>query len=512
MNMNVTHRCLLILIVILATSQVSAQAIRGPHSPNYWPTQGWRSTTPERQGIDSDKLADALDYIQKHDVSVHNLLVIRDGYVVLDAYFYPYDKANVHDVASVTKSITSVLIGIAIDRGKIPSMHQPALSLFPNKQIANRDTRKERLTIEHLLTMSSGVDCQYEPSEPTLRQMRQSNDWVQFMLDLPMTTEAGEKFVYCSGGMHLLSGIISQTTGISALDFARQTLFAPLGIRDVIWPSDAQGRSHGWGDLHLHPYDMAKIGYLWLNHGMWDGKHIISADWVAASTRVHASTGMSNDYGYGWWVKSRGEPFVYEAVGRGGQRISVVPSKNLIVVMTGGGFEPGDFSGFLLESIKSDHPLPVNRAGVARLAAAVTAASRPLAARVIRPLSRMAKTVSGKTYLLEANPLGLKSLTLRFDSWKEASVRLMFADNRTEEHSIGLDGRAKLSPGGRFNLPVGVKGIWKNDQIFALDYDEIANINRLRFQISFEGNRISIQLTEGTSNFEVRFNGKLEDK
>ncbi len=511
--MNVTHRCLfLVLVAILAASQVSAQAIRQIPSPDYWPTQGWRSTTPEQQGIDSAKLADALDYIRKHNVSIHNLLIIRNGYVVLDTYFYPYHKENIHDVASVTKSVTAVLIGIAIDRKMIKSVHQPVLTIYPSRRVANRDAQKDKLTVEHLLTMSTGFDCQYEPGEPTLRQMRQSSDWVQFMLDLPMATQAGEKFVYCSGGMHLLSGIISQTTGMSALDFARQVLFTPLGIREAIWPADAHGVSHGWGDLHLHPYDMAKIGYLWLNHGMWDGKRIVSADWVAASTRAHANTGRDNDYGYGWWMKSQGEPFVYEAVGRGGQRISVVPDKNLIVVMTGGGFEPGDFSHFLLESLKTDRPLPDNQVGAARLAAAVTAASKSPAPKVITPQSNKAKTISGRTYLLEANPLGLKSLALTFDSKPAASVRLMFADDRTETHPIGLDGGIKISPGGRFNLPVGVKGYWENSEIFVLDYDEIANINRLVFRIRFHGDRMDIQLTEKSSNFEVSFQGRSSDK
>lgn len=512
--MNITHYCLFLILHVIAifASQVSAQETRETPSPTYWPTQGWRSTTPEQQGVDSAKLTDALEYIRKHDVSIHSLLIIRNGYVVLDAYFYPYDQKHVHDVASVTKSITTALIGAAINQGKIPSVRQPVLSLFPHRQIANRDALKEKLTVEHLVTMSSGLDCQYEPAEPTLRQMRESKDWVQFMLDRPTVMEGGQKFVYCSGGMHVLSGIVSQTVGMSALDYARQSLFAPLGIRDASWPADAQGISHGWGDLHLYPHDMAKIGYLWLNRGLWDGRRIVSADWVAESTRVHASTGMSNDYGYGWWVKSQGEPFVYEAVGRGGQRISVVPGKNLVVVMTGGGFEPGDFSHFLLESVKSDHPLPANRANVVGLAAAVDAARKPLAAKIGRPLPSTAKTISGNTYLLEANPLGLRSITLTFASRANASVRLTFLDNRMEVHPIGLDGRIRKSAGGRYNLPVGAKGQWEEDKIFMLDYDEIANINHLVFRIEFGDDGIAVSLTEKTSDFATKFQGNLASK
>src|SRR5436305_14193741 len=147
--------------------------------------------------------------------------------------------------------------------------------------------------------------------------------------------------------MHLLSAIISRTTGMSAHECARRSLFEPLGIRDEIWPSDPQGVSHGWGNLHLHPRDMAKLGYLWLNEGAWDGRRIVPPDWVAESTRVHAKTGTESDYGYGWLIKAQGNHSVYEASGRGGQRISVVPDKNLIVVLTGGGFQPGDIGQLL---------------------------------------------------------------------------------------------------------------------------------------------------------------------
>ena len=184
--------------------------------------------------------------------------------------------------------------------------------------------------------MTSGLDCKFQPGELTLRQMKQSQDWTQFMLDLPMAADPGSKFVYCSGGTHLLSAIISQTTGQNELEFARQTLFNPLGITEVLWPSDPQGINHGWGDLRMHPRDLAKLGLLWLNRGVWEGKSIVPASWVDESTRVHAKTSMDSDYGYGWWVKTHDLPFAYEAVGRGGQRVTVVPSKNLVVVISRG--------------------------------------------------------------------------------------------------------------------------------------------------------------------------------
>src|SRR5260370_1986116 len=200
--------------------------------------------------MDSEALANAFAFIRQNHIPIHSFLIVRNGYVVLDAYFYPFQAGEVHDAASVTKSITSTLIGIAIGEQKL-DLHESVFSRFPGRTIANRDGRKERITIVNLLTMSSGLDCHVEHAEITLRQMHDSKDWVQFMLDLPMAQDPGAAFSYCSGGMHLLSGVLSQTIGRNALEFARKELFEPLGIENVIWPADPHGITRGWGDLHL---------------------------------------------------------------------------------------------------------------------------------------------------------------------------------------------------------------------------------------------------------------------
>lgn len=496
------ERLLLICAAILILSIPAS-------SQTYWPTHGWRTSTPEQQGMDSEKLREAMDYIREHDLSVHSMLIVRNGYVVLDAYFYPYNEKDVHDVASVTKSITSTLAGVAMNEGKIKSLSQPVLSFFPSF-VANNDERKQRLTIEHLLSMTSGLQCEPRKNELTLLQMKESADWVKFMLDLPMADGPGRKFVYCSGGMHLLSGIITRATNQSANDYARRSLFEPLGIRNVKWPADPQGVSHGWGDLHLHPHDMAKIGYLWLNQGMWNSRYLISADWMRQATQIHAKSG-SDEYGYGFWIRSGAG--LYEAVGRGGQRISVVPSKNLVVVFTGGGFEPGDIGKFLLAAIKSDQSLPENQTAFAQLTAAVKRAAASPPSKSVSPLTPLAGEISGNVFQFDENPAGLKELTLTFRPGAEATVRLTFADNRFTDklmsvRPIGLDGVPRISPDGRFGLPVGLKGFWKDDTTFVLDYDEIANINHYQFELKFSEGGVSVQLSEKTGTINLSFAGK----
>ncbi len=511
----------LLLLVLLSMSlpsplgmrgaaQVVGQTERKAQSPEYWPTQAWRTSTPERQGLDSEKLAEMLELIRQHDVDIHSLLIIRNGFIVLDANFYPFQEGQLHDLASVTKSVTSTLIGIAIGQHKITGVSQPILSLFPQRQIANRDERKARVTIKDLLTMTSGLDCRFRPNEITLSEMTHSKGWIQFMLNLPMVAEPGSKYEYCSGGMHLLSGIITEATGVNAFEFARRELFQPLGIHDVAWPADPNGVTYGWGDLHLRSRDAAKIGYLWLNHGRWEDRQIVPAEYLQDATQVHSRAAWGDEYGYGMWVYPTRD--VFEGNGRGGQRLSVVPSKNLVVVMTGGGFEPGDVGQLIVAALKSDQPLPENRAGAARLAAAVITASKPPTPKSIAPLPEIARTVSGKTYLLENNPVGLKTLSITFTSQSDASVRLTFTDNPTEVRPIGLDGVARLSPGGRFGLTVGLKGSWENKNVFLLDYDEVANINHYLLGISFNGTRIAVQLSEKTMGLDAEFEGKTEAK
>ena len=251
--------------------------------PVYWPTEGWKNSTPEEQGIDSAVLAEGLQAIRDNDIRTHSLLVIRNGSVVIDAYFYPYDGKTPHELASVTKSLMTTLIAIAADQGKL-QLDQPMVSFFPNRTIANRDPMKERIEVKHLAGMSSGLDSVgLENDEGTLREMQESQDWVQFAIDRRVVSEPGTRFVYDSPGMHILSAILQEATGMTALEFGRENLFEPLGIRDVIWPVDPQGFNYGWGDLYLYPHDAAKIGYLWLNNGVWDNEQIVSRKWVEDS-------------------------------------------------------------------------------------------------------------------------------------------------------------------------------------------------------------------------------------
>lgn len=351
--------------------------------PSYWPTEAWRTSTPEEQGMDSEMLADMLETIQEQDHGVDSVVVVRNGYMVADATVFPFEPGSRHIIYSCTKSVISALVGIAIDKGYIEGVHQPVLDFFPERTVANLDAKKEAMTLEDVLTMSTGLECQdsYLYRWRGLEQMRQSDDWVQFMLDLAMAEEPGTRFEYCNGASFLLSAIIQETTGMNALAFSNEHLFGPLGITDVQWLSNPQGITIGWSELYMMPHDMAEIGYLYLNEGVWDGEQVVPAEWVKASTREHISAGTLEDgYGYQWWIDDSG---IYLALGYAGQFIFVVPEKDMVVVFVSD-LEEQDFyvpqmllNDFIIPAAKSAAPLPDNPDGVALLESRAEALANP---------------------------------------------------------------------------------------------------------------------------------------
>jgi len=353
------------LLMIAAQMLCCSYAFASLDRPDYWPTDGWRSASPESQGMDSDLLLDLLDAIWSHKLGINGLLIIRNGYIVLEANGYAYDATDKRNIYSCSKSVSSALIGIALDQGHVESVHQPILEFFPKKIPQKQRDLKHDITLQHLLTMSTGLKCRdsYLYQWRGLHQMEARSDWVQFFLDLPLVEEPGTRFEYCNANSFLLSAIVQQQTHMNTLEFAKQNLFEPLGITDVSWPSNPQGITLGYSQLHLQPRDMAKIGYLYLHQGNWDKKQLISSQWIRESTRKHVAATWIADYGYQWWVI---KPGVFTALGHDGQYIIVVPEKNIVVVFTSSLIAKdtwgpmGLLFAYILPAAKSPPPLSQN--------------------------------------------------------------------------------------------------------------------------------------------------------
>lgn len=460
----------------------------------YWPTQGWQTSTPEEQGFDSGKLADGLDAIQEKNIHIDSLLIIRNGYMILDSYLYPFDNNIPHKLASVTKSVMTTLIGIAIDQGKF-QLDQPMVSFFSEREIANLDANKKLITVRHLVSMRNGFDsgC-LSGDEYTLNKMRANPDWVQASLDRKMAREPGKNFCYDSPGMHLLSAILQQATGMTALDFAQQYLFEPLGIQEVLWESDPQGYTHGWGDLYLKPRDAAKIGYLWLNHGIWEGNQIVSSRWVADSVTAYSNS-SGDGYGYGWWVSDDN----YYAYGRGGQNIKVFPSYNAIVVTTASGFEYDQIAPMLTEAfVDPIKPLPANPTSLAELDKKLIALSQAPHGWSTGPLPEITKKISNQTYLLKQNTVGITTLHLEFENLEEAMLYIRIQGN-DEIWPIGLDGKYRMSVSGNAQ-----RGYWADLQTFLV---EVFEDGLSTLQLQFEDNGLEISSPE----LGLRLHGQIEN-
>lgn len=304
---------------------------------DYWPTEGWQYATPEDQGMDSVRLQEMMDYIDENNVAIQGIVVARNGYIVHEAYpGVVFDENSTHLLYSVTKSFTSALVGIAIDQGFIDNVSVPMLSFFPDYEITNIDERRERITIEHLLTMRSGIfwDETSVPFNSPANGIYQINsgDGVEFMLNSDMVAEPGTLWHYNTGASHLLSAIVQVATGMTTLEFAEANLFEPLGFSSVSWYRDIAGWYKGGYDLKITPQDMAKFGYLFLNNGTWDGTQIISADWVRTSSSMITEVDDYTGYGYQWWTTP--ELKMYSARGLYGQFIFVIPEHDIVVAFT----------------------------------------------------------------------------------------------------------------------------------------------------------------------------------
>ncbi|MHA2366067.1 MAG: serine hydrolase domain-containing protein [Candidatus Hodarchaeales archaeon] len=317
-----------------------------------YPIDDWLTSTPEEQEMDSEPLESMLSNILNQSYAIDSVVIVRNGNIVFEDYpRILYSQSSKHALYSVTKSFSSALIGIAIEKGLIDSVDQKLLDFFPDRNITNYDSRKYNITLEHLLMMRSGFEWDewtypIPDSRNDVMRLISSVDSIQFLLERQLISDPGTNWLYNTGDSHLLSAIITQVSGQSALEFAQENLFDPLGITDVYWLTDTIGLNYGGFDLYLNSRDIAKFGYLYLNNGSWDGEQIIPAEWVTRSTDSITTFDYSSGYGYQWWTYLNTYTQIvphYAARGLYGQTIWVVPEYNLVVVFTANirdGYDP----------------------------------------------------------------------------------------------------------------------------------------------------------------------------
>jgi CubicO group peptidase (beta-lactamase class C family) len=317
---------------------------------------GWDVAALEEVGLDESPIAAFInELVNNLDHRIHSILVVKNSKLVFEEYFpgiafyhgayTEFDRETRHNLASVTKSVTSALIGLAIRHGFITDENRNVFDFFP-EYASLRNAEKDRITIKHLLTMTSGLQWDedtYPYTDPRndCAQLFNQDDPLRYVLGMPMESEPGAQFLYNSGTVNVLGEIIRKASGMRADDFAERFLFNTLGITDFWWQELANDICYTSGDLKLRPRDMAKFGCLYLRNGNWKGEQVLPAQWIQNSIRDYIS--QSPDYGYLWWISAPEVDNVsipvFSAVGWGGQRIAVIQDLDMVVVVTAGYYD-----------------------------------------------------------------------------------------------------------------------------------------------------------------------------
>ncbi len=378
-----------------ATSWACGETATAQSAP--FPTTGWATSTPSKEGLDVAPLREFHERIRNGDFgNIDRLVVIKNGYLVMSQryprdyrdisrgyrgalgcgaescddtaavhqynYYHPdyhpfHLGQDVHTLQSVTKSIAATMIGAAIHDGLISGTDANLLTFFSDYDLSSVERRLHSATLADLLTMRSGIEW-HEQDRPfdstnTTLQLEESEDWVQFTLDQPMDADPGVKWVYNSGGSHLMSAIIRKATGLTIDRFAEQRVFGPLGITNYHWKKTPAGLPDTEGGLYLEAEQLAKIGYLYLHDGVWEGKRLLEEGWVEAATarQVEAVNSRGWGYGYQWWRTDQEGVEVWSGLGFGGQYLFVLPNQDLIGVLNSwnifGDRLPSGLTGFL---------------------------------------------------------------------------------------------------------------------------------------------------------------------
>jgi CubicO group peptidase (beta-lactamase class C family) len=477
-------------LLLLVASVFQASGVRdlsGRSTAQPFPT-----STPEEQGMDSELIADAIDYLfsQQELYNIDSLTIVRHGHIVTDITFYPFQPGELHDLASTSKVVMSTLVGIAIDKGYIGSVDDRVVDFFPERDIHNLDERKRRMTVEHLLTMTSALS-DGEDIECTRTS-------VGCALDLPMVGEPGEVYAYFWAPPVLLSGILQATAGMNAGEFARVHLFEPLGITNAVWEVSWPDQTKANGYLKLTPHDLAKFGQMILQRGMWNGRRVVSEEWIEQATAIQ----FSDFYGYFWGHYPEFPQFVTGG-GAMGQRLVISPEDDLVVVYMGFGYAQEDIEDIYLETLRShilpavqfDGALPPNPAGVARIADQIElAATNTRDPAPVAPLPSIAHEISGQTYVLDLES-GYVELSLDFsreeEVWMSVSATADAVEGAPFTWAAGLDGYDRFADG-RYGLLAAATGVWEDEDTFVANVECLGILMLFRLTFDFDGDELSL--------------------
>ncbi|MGC4044094.1 MAG: serine hydrolase [Armatimonas sp.] len=443
---------------------------------------------PESVGIDP---AGILRFTEAVDtIGLHSLMLLRHGKVAAEGWWNPYGPQHPHMLYSLSKSFTSTAIGLLISEGKL-SKEAAVVSFFPNERPATIEDNLAAMQVQHLLMMGTGHDI--DTTGAVLSQPQ--GDWVRGFFSVPVAHAPTTKFVYNTGATYMLSAILQTVTGQTVLDYLRPRLFGPLGIQNPTWETCPKGRNAGGFGLSITTEDIAKFGQLYLQKGMWDGKQLVPAAWVADATQQHISNGdpktpsdWAQGYGYQFW---RCRHDAYRGDGAFGQFCVVLPEKDAVIAITSG---TGDMQGILNAAWehllpaydRTPSPAPTLSTRLKRLALTPPAGAAD---------STMAKQIQGKTFTFEKNALG--AVSVRFDS------NLITLKLANEEQQIRWKGgrweQGTVSLGSFPSKKAATYGAWSAPDTLALTICAYETPYIRTITCQFQGDSITLAMKDNVS-------------
>lgn len=341
-------RCasVLFILLFLVSNLFSQREIMEILKP---PISDIPARTLEEAGIQGDSLRALIHAIgSANPPDFRGIVIMKNNQILLEEYYGTYWRSSLHDIRSAGKSLTGLLMGIAIDKGLVKGVKEPFLQYFP-KLKKEKEWRKglDKVTIQDLLTMSTGMDADANDlkSKGNELYLLASQDWIQFALDLPLVFEPGTAYRYNSVAAMLVGAVIENASGMTLSDFAKAHLFLPLGIKDFYWWAGPKGRVAGMGNIYLSTLDFAKIGALVANKGKWKKQQIISTAWINALSTKHLDISrqdpFADGYGYLWYISTTGPHRYFFASGNGGNKLYVVPDLGLSVAILSSAYGRG---------------------------------------------------------------------------------------------------------------------------------------------------------------------------
>ncbi len=477
-------KCLVILINLLLLSCIGAMDME--------------TSPPEAQGISSEAILDFIHAAEEQVDALHSFMLLRHGNVVAQGWWAPYESERPHMLYSLSKSFTSTAIGLAVEEGLL-SLDDTVLSYFPDETPEPPSDNLKAMRIRDLLAMNSG----HEHDTVNRIQNAKGKSWVQAYLELPVEFKPGTHFVYNSGASFMLSAILQTVTGKTVLGYLQPRLFEPLGIEHATWESNAQGINFGGWGLKVKTEDIAKLGQLYLQNGMWNGERILTEEWVKAGTSKQTSNGSNPNsdweqgYGYQFW---RSRHNCYRGDGAFGQYCIVMPEQDAVLAMTGGLGDmqkPLNLVWDILLPAMRDQPLPENSRAYERLVEKQSGLFLPTVAG--EPHSEKSKGLSGSAFKFEENLYGIESMSLEFG--KEVSTVIVKSRMGDRSFKCGYYCWEKTSMLFMSNTPepVAASGAWKTPETYRVKLCayETPYIQQLDFQ--FKQNELLFNLKYNVS-------------